>query len=69
MIDLPHDQRRASDRLLKIEEAAAVLRRSHWTLRQDIKAGRIEAFRLGRRILIRQSELDRVVSKGWRLKT
>jgi excisionase family DNA binding protein len=66
MIDPPPTQRNAPDRLLTLEEAAAVLRRSHWTLRLDVKAGRVHTVRLGRRILIRESEIHRVLNEGWR---
>jgi excisionase family DNA binding protein len=44
-----------------IGEAAAYLRLSHWTLRREIKAGKIRCLRLGGRILIEHSELVRLL--------
>ena len=50
--------------LLKIEEAARILGRTHWTLRQDIKAGKLRYVRLGRRIMIEPAEIRRLIEKG-----
>jgi hypothetical protein len=50
--------------LLDIQQAAGVLHRSHWTLRQDIKKGHIRCLRIGRRILIEPSEIRRLVEEG-----
>jgi excisionase family DNA binding protein len=47
--------------LLKIEEVAALLRRSHWTLRRDIRVGKIRVLRFGRRIFIEPTEVRRLL--------
>lgn len=50
--------------LLKIEEAARLVGRSHWTLRQDVKAGRVKSLRIGRRIMIEPCEIRRLIEEG-----
>jgi excisionase family DNA binding protein len=50
------------ERLLDIDEAAELLRRSHWTIRKDLRSGVIRSVRLGRRILFEPRELRRVVA-------
>jgi excisionase family DNA binding protein len=50
--------------LLKIEEAARIVGRTHWTLRHDIKAGKLRCVRIGRRILIEPSEIRRLIQEG-----
>jgi excisionase family DNA binding protein len=52
--------------LLKIEEAAQIVGRSHWTLRNDIKAGKIRCVRFGRRIMIERSEIRKLIESGRR---
>ena len=47
-----------------VKEAAAALGLSHWTLRQYIREGKLKAVRIGRRILIEPSELQRLVEQG-----
>jgi len=59
-----HQSRRRLEPLLKLEEASALLRRSHWTLRRDIKAGRLRCVRLGRRLLIERAEVRRLIAAG-----
>ncbi len=54
----------ALEPLLKIEEVAHILGRTHWTLRQDIKAGRIKCVRVGKRLMIEPSEVRRVIEQG-----
>ena len=49
------------ERLYDIEEAGAYLHKSHWTIRREIKAGKIHCLRLGNRILIEHSELLRLL--------
>ncbi len=49
------------ERLYDIEEAGAHLHKSHWTIRREIKAGKIHCLRLGNRILIEHSELLRLL--------
>src|SRR3989442_8977624 len=50
--------------LLKVEEVANILGRTHWTIRQDIRAGRLRAIRIGRRIMIEPAEVRRVIEEG-----
>lgn len=52
------------ERLLKIEEAAEIVGRSHWQLRKDIKAGKLKCVRLGRRIMIEPCELRRLIREA-----
>ena len=47
-----------------VKEAAAALGLSHWTVRQYIRDGRIKAIRIGRRVLIEPSELQRLIDVG-----
>jgi len=49
------------ERLYDIGEAGAHLHKSHWTIRREIKAGKIHCLRLGNRILIEHSELLRLL--------
>jgi hypothetical protein len=50
--------------LLKIEDAARLVGRTHWTLRHDVKAGKLRCVRIGRRIMIEQSEIRRLIEEG-----
>jgi Helix-turn-helix domain len=50
--------------LLKIEDAARILGRTHWTLRHDVKAGRLKCVRIGQRIMFETSEIRRVIEEG-----
>jgi excisionase family DNA binding protein len=47
--------------LYEIEQAGQYLHRSPWTIRRDIREGKIRCLRLGRRILIEHSELVRLL--------
>ena len=47
-----------------IKEAADAVGLSHWTLRQYIRQGKVKAVRLGRRVLIEPSELQRLIEQG-----
>jgi excisionase family DNA binding protein len=47
-----------------LKEAAELTGLSHWTLRQYIREGRLRAVRIGRRVLIEPSELERLVEQG-----
>jgi excisionase family DNA binding protein len=49
------------ERLYDVEEAAAALRKSHWTVRRDIKVGKIRCLRVGNKILIEHHELARLL--------
>ena len=50
--------------LFKVEEVARILRRSHWALRLDCKAGRIKCVRIGRNLMIEPSEVRRIIQEG-----
>jgi Helix-turn-helix domain len=50
--------------LLKIEDAARLVGRTHWTLRNDVKAGKLRCVRIGRRIMIEPSEIRRLIEEG-----
>ncbi len=50
--------------LKSIEEAAGLLRISKWTVRAYIRDGKLRAIRLGRRVLIEESELERLIASG-----
>jgi hypothetical protein len=52
--------------LLKIEDAARLVGRTHWTMRHDVKAGKLRCVRIGRRIMIEQSEIRRLIEEGRR---
>ena len=52
--------------LLKIEDAARLIGRTHWTLRQDVKAGRMRCVRIGRRIMFEPSEIRRLIEESRR---
>ena len=50
--------------LFKLEDAAHILGRTHWTLRQDIRTGKLNCVRMGRRIMIEPSEIRRLIEEG-----
>jgi excisionase family DNA binding protein len=50
--------------LLSIERAAQVLGISPWTVRRYIATKKIRPVRIGRRVLLEQQELQRVVDEG-----
>lgn len=52
------------ERLLNIDEAARIIGRAHWTLRRDIKCGKLRCVRIGRRIMIEPSEIRRLIEEG-----
>ena len=54
----------ASDRLKPVEEAARHLAVSTFTVRRLIKAGQIRAVRVGKRVLVPESEIQRIVAQG-----
>jgi excisionase family DNA binding protein len=49
---------------LGLRQAAEAVGLSHWTLRAYIKQGRIRALKIGRRVLIEPSELQRLIEQG-----
>lgn len=52
------------DRLLNIEESAALLNLSTWTIRAYIRERKLNAVRIGRRILLEPSELENFVNRS-----
>ena len=48
--------------LRSVEEAAGLLGISKWTVRSYIKAGKLKPVRLGRRVLLAEEELERLVA-------
>jgi excisionase family DNA binding protein len=50
--------------LKSVEEAAELLGISKWTVRGYIKAGKLRAVRLGRRVLVEEAELERLVAEA-----
>jgi len=50
--------------LLTIKETAAYLKVSEWSIRFWIAAGRLRAFKVGRRVLIPQQEIDDRMRRG-----
>lgn len=49
--------------LNSIKEASGFLKISPWSVRGFIRDGKLTAVRLGRRVLIRQEELERFVAE------
>jgi hypothetical protein len=50
--------------LLTVEQLAVMVKRSHWTLRRDVKAGLIRCVRIGRAIRIEAVEARRIMNEG-----
>jgi excisionase family DNA binding protein len=50
--------------LKSIDEAAGLLGISPWTVRAWIRDGRLRPVRLGRRVLLSESELERLVNES-----
>jgi len=50
--------------LKSIEQAAEVLALSPWTVRAYVRQGKIRPVRIGRRVLLEESELRRIVENG-----
>jgi excisionase family DNA binding protein len=49
------------ERFYSLNEAADLLRLSHWTLRGWIKMGKLRSAKIGDRRVIRESELQRLI--------
>ncbi len=49
---------------LGLREAAASLGLSHWTLRKYIREGKLQCVRIGKRVLIEPTELNRLIQTG-----
>ena len=50
--------------LRSVTEAAGLLGISPWTVRAYIRDGKLQAVRLGRRVLVEEAELERFVEEG-----
>jgi excisionase family DNA binding protein len=49
---------------MSVKDAAAALGLTHWGIRKFIRQGRLRAVRIGRRVLIEPSELQRLLALG-----
>jgi excisionase family DNA binding protein len=49
------------ERLYSVDEAAELLRLSHWTIWGWLKAGKLRGAKVGGRRVIRESELQRII--------
>lgn len=56
-----HSSEHPSKRLLSVQEAAAYLAISHWSIRNLIHNGTLPAVRIGRRLLLDKNDLDSLV--------
>jgi excisionase family DNA binding protein len=50
--------------LKSIEEAAGLLGISKWTVRSYVRTGKLKPVRLGRRVLMEETELERFVAEN-----
>lgn len=50
--------------LKSVVEAAELLRISPWTVRSYIRDGKLKPVRLGRRVLVEEAELERLVAES-----
>jgi excisionase family DNA binding protein len=50
--------------LRSVEQAAGLLGISPWTVRSYIRDGKLKPVRLGRRVLLAEGELERLVAKA-----
>jgi excisionase family DNA binding protein len=50
--------------LVGVPDAAEAIGLSPWTIRQYVRRGKIRAVRIGRRVLIEPSELQRLIDEG-----
>lgn len=60
-LPLPQNKEHRLDKLLDINAAADILGISPWTVRAVIRDGNLKPVRIGRRVLIEASELDRFI--------
>jgi excisionase family DNA binding protein len=49
------------EKLYSVDEAAELLRLSHWTIWQWLKTGKLRGAKVGDRRVIRESELQRLI--------
>ncbi len=50
--------------LRSVEQAAGLLGISPWTVRSYIRDGKLKPVRLGRRVLVEETELERFIESG-----
>jgi excisionase family DNA binding protein len=50
------------EKLLSIQDAATLLSISPWTVRLYLKSGKLSRIRIGRRVLLEQSEIRRFIA-------
>jgi excisionase family DNA binding protein len=50
--------------LKSVVEAAELLRISPWTVRSFVRSGKLKPVRLGRRVLLAEDELERLIAQG-----
>jgi excisionase family DNA binding protein len=50
--------------LKSVEEAAGLLGISKWTVRSYVRDGKLKPVRLGRRVLVEEAELERLIASG-----
>jgi excisionase family DNA binding protein len=50
--------------LLSVEQAAGALGLSVWTVRSWVRSGKLASVRLGRRVLLEESELERFIHES-----
>jgi hypothetical protein len=55
--------------LLNIDTVARIVGRSHWTLRQDIRAGKLKCVRIGRRIMFEPADIRRLIEEARRFQS
>jgi excisionase family DNA binding protein len=53
--------------LRSVEEAGELLGISPWTVRSYIKTGKLKPVRLGRRVLLAEEELERLVAENMKV--
>jgi excisionase family DNA binding protein len=51
-------------KLLSIEAAAELLSISKWTVRSYIRNGKLRPVRIGRRVLLAEAELERLITES-----
>src|SRR5437660_1129126 len=61
-LELDLKEKNKVTKLLSIKTAADLLSISPWTVRSYIKTGKLRPVRLGRRVLLEESELERFVA-------
>jgi excisionase family DNA binding protein len=54
------------EKIYTVREAADLLKVSHFTIRSWIYSGKLIPAKLGSRVLLTQSELERFVAEGYR---